>query len=81
MVYILYWEGLVMRERTGLLFDEGDVYGTFWQYRNNPAEHERQQPHKQPNHNTDDTWIILLGILFTIGFLALLATTTLWNVF
>ena len=55
------------------LLDNLDGSASYWQYRYNPAEYERQQPHKQADHNTDDTWIILLGILGTIGFLALLA--------
>jgi len=54
---------------------------SYWQYRHNPAEYERQQPPKQADDDSDDTWIILLCILFTIGFLALLAKTTLWSIF
>ena len=65
-----------MRKRRGQLVDNWDVNATFLQYRNNPAEYEMQQPHEQASHNTDDTWIIFLCILVTIGFLALLAKTT-----
>ena len=70
-----------MRKRVGQLVDSWDVNATFWQCRNNPADYEMQQPNKQVSYNTDDTWIIWLGIVFTIGFLVLLATTTLWNMF
>jgi len=69
-----------MRKRVGQLVDSWDVNAAFWQCRNNPADYEMQQPREQANHNTDDTWITLL-VLFTIGFLVLLATTTLWNMF
>jgi len=57
--------------------DNVNASASYWQYRCNPAEYERQQPYKQAERNSDDTWIILLCILFTIGFLALLAKTTL----
>ena len=70
-----------MKKRTGQLLNDWDVCGTFWQYRNNPAEYDVQKPDSQANANKDDTWIILLSILFTIGFLVLLASTTLWNMF
>jgi hypothetical protein len=53
-----------------------DVGSTYWQYRHNPAEYEIKQPVQQVKQDTDDTWIILLGILGTIGFLALLAKAT-----
>ena len=69
-----------MTKPEGQLFDNRDCSAAFWQYRHNPAEYERQQPHKQANPNTDDTWTIFLGIVFTIGFLALLAITTLRNI-
>jgi len=55
------------------LLDNLDGSAAYWQYRYNPAEYEKKQPHEQANQNTDDTWFILLGILGTIGFLALLA--------
>jgi hypothetical protein len=79
MSYILLWGSLLMSKRDGQLFDNWDGSTAFWQYRHNPAGSEKQQPHKQSNQNTDDTWIIFLGILFTIGFIALLAITTLGN--
>jgi hypothetical protein len=54
-----------------------DVGSTYWQYRHNPAEYEIKTSHQQANQNADDTWIILLGVLGTIGFLVLLAKATL----
>ncbi len=61
------------------LLDNLGAGTSYWQYRHNPEECEIQLPLKQENQNTDDTWIILLCILFTIGFLALLAKTTFWS--
>jgi hypothetical protein len=49
---------------------------SYWQYRNNPAEYQTKQPLKQENQQADDTWIILLGVIVTIGFLAMLIKTT-----
>ena len=69
-----------MRKRRGQLVNDWNVNASFLQYRNNPAEYEMQQPHEQASHNTDDTWIILLSIVFTIGFLVLLAATTVWSI-
>ena len=69
-----------MTKQERQLLDNLDGSASYWQYRHNPAKYERQQPHKQADHNTDDTWIILLCILFTIGFVALLAKTTLWSI-
>ena len=66
-----------MRKQESQLLDILDGSASYWQYRYNPAEYERKQPHKQANQNTDDTWIILLGIIGTIGFLALLAVKVL----
>ena len=66
-----------MTKQERQLLDNLDGSASYWQYRHNPAKYERQQPHKQADHNTDDTWIILLGILGTIGFLALLAVKVL----
>ena len=54
-----------------------DVGSAYWQYRHNPAEYEIKQPNQQADQNADDTWIIILGVLGTIGFLVLLAKTTL----
>ncbi len=80
MVYILYCGGLHMRKRRGQLIDNWDVNATFLQYRNNPAEHEMQQPDEQASHDADDTRIILVSIVFAIGFLVFLATATVWNI-
>ena len=54
-----------------------DVGSTYWQYRHNQAQYEIKTPHQQANQNTDDTWVILLGVIGTIGFLVLLAKATL----
>ena len=59
------------------ILDNWDSSAEYWQYRYNQTECERKQPHKQANQNTDDTGIILLWILGTIGFLVLLAATIL----
>ena len=69
-----------MTKRVGQLFDSYDVSASFWQYRNSLAEYERRQPHEPADHNTDGTWFTLLGIVFTIGFLVLLATKTVWSI-
>ena len=69
-----------MTKQEGQLLGNMDNSTAFWHYRHNPAEYERQQPQKQANPNADDTWILFLGILFTIGFLALLAITTLRSI-
>ena len=66
-----------MTKREGQLCANMDNSTAFWQYRHKPAEYERQQPHRQADPNTHDTWIMFLGILFTTGFVALLAITTL----
>lgn len=66
-----------MAKQERQLLDNWDGSVAYWQYRYNPPEYERKQPHNQANQNADDTWIILLGILVTIGFLALLAATVL----
>lgn len=65
----------MIKQETKLLdyMDSGTAY---WQYRHNPAEYQSKQPHEQVNQNTNDTWIIMLGILGTIGFLILLAIKT-----
>ena len=66
-----------MTKPEGQLFDNREGSAAFWQHGHNPAEYERQQPHKQANPNRGDSWTIFLGILFTIGFIVLLAVTTL----
>jgi len=69
-----------MAKQERRLLDNWDSSAAYWEYRHNPAEYERQQPHKQENHKTADAWIMLLAILLTIGFLAFLAKTTLWSI-
>ena len=65
-----------MAKREEQLFDNLDGSVVSWQYSQNyPAEHERQQSHMQANHNTGGT-CMLLCILFTIGFITLLAIKT-----
>ncbi len=69
-----------MAKQEERLLDYLDSGSAYWQYRHNP-EYESKQPHGQAiqnraNQNTDDTWIILLGIIGTIGFLILLAVKT-----
>jgi len=82
MFYILSWEGLIMAKQERQLLCNFDVGSAYWQCRHNPAEYEIKQPPKQANQNTtDDTWVMLLWILGTIGFLAVLAKTTLSSVF
>jgi hypothetical protein len=65
-----------MAKQESRLLDYLDAGTAYWQYRYNPAEDGKKQPHEQANQATDDTWIILLGILGTIGFLALLILKT-----
>lgn len=62
-----------MTKQERQLLDNLDSSTAYWQYRYNQVEYERKQPHEQANQNTDDTGIILLWILGTIGFLVLLA--------
>jgi len=81
MFYILDWEGLTMTKQERQSIGNWDGCAAYWQYRHNPEQYELQQPHKQVNQSTDDTWVKLLWILGTIGFLAVLAKTTLWSMF
>lgn len=60
-----------MAKQESRLLDYLDANTAYWQYRHNP-EYKSKQPHEQASQNTDDTWILLLGILGTIGFLCLL---------
>jgi hypothetical protein len=69
-----------MAKQERQLLANWDSSAAYWQYRCNPAGYERKQPHKQANQNTDDTEIILLCILGTIGFLAALAGMILWSI-
>ena len=70
-----------MSKQEKRLLDYLDASAAYWQYRHNPG-YEGKQPHEQAiqnqaSQNTDDTWIILLGILGTIGFVILLVLKTL----
>jgi len=69
-----------MAKKESQLLDNLDGSASYWQYRHKPAEYEIKQPQMQANQKTDDSWIILLGILGTIGFLTLLATKVLKNI-
>ena len=65
-----------MIKQESKILDYQDAGTAYWQYRHNLTENQRIQPREQANQNTDDTWIMLLGILGTIGFLILLAIKT-----
>ena len=65
----------MIKQETKLL-DYMDSSTAYWQYRHNSTEYDSKQLHEQANQNTDDKWIMLLGILGTIGFLVLLAIKT-----
>jgi len=65
-----------MTKQETKLLDYLDPSAAYWQYRHNP-EYKSKQPYEQANQNTDDTWIMLLGILGTIGFVILLVLKTL----
>ena len=71
-----------MSKQESKVLDYMDSDTAYWQYRHNPSEYESKQSYEQAihdraNQSADDTWIILLGILGTIGFLVLLAIKTL----
>jgi hypothetical protein len=65
-----------MAKQESKLLDYLDASTAYWQYRYNPAENQIKQPHEQVSRKTDDAWILLFGILGTIGFLVLLAIKT-----
>ena len=65
-----------MTKHESKLLNYLDSNSAYWQYDLNPAENQIKQPHGQANQHADDTWILLLGILGTIGFLILLAVKT-----
>jgi phage shock protein PspC (stress-responsive transcriptional regulator) len=81
MFYILNWEGLTMTKQERQFIGNWGGCAAYWQYRHNPEQYELQQPQKQASQYADDTWVRLLWILGTIGFLAVLAKTTLWSMF
>ena len=53
-----------------------DGSATYWQHRNNPAECQRERPLQQEHQSSDDSWILLLGILGTLVFLVFLVKET-----
>lgn len=67
-----------MTKHKSQLLDHLDGSTSYWQHRFNSAEHEKSHPDKPSSQDTDEMGIfLLLGILFTIGFLGLLVFTTL----
>jgi len=52
-----------------------------WQYRQSAAEYEEKRSYEQVSHGEDDSWVLLVWILGTIGILVVLAKTTLWSFF
>lgn len=52
-----------------------------WQYRQDAMEYADKQSYEQVNHGEDDSWVLLLWVLGTIGILVVLAKTTLWSFF
>lgn len=68
-----------MTKRGKLLLENYESKTGFWEYRNGSPECERTPSYRQENQSADDTWIMWLWILGTIGFLALLAKTTFWD--
>jgi hypothetical protein len=78
MSYILNWGGLIMTKSKEHVVDNLDGSTSYWQYRFKSADREKSQPDRTSRQDTGETGIfLLLGILFTIGFLALLLITTL----
>jgi len=70
-----------MAKQERQLLCNSDIGAAYWQYRHNPAQYGIKQPPKRANQDADDTWVRLLWILGTIGFLVVLAKTTLSSVF
>ena len=67
----------MMIKHKGQLLDNQDGSTSYWQVRFQSADVEKTRPYKQTSPQSDASWSIWLGILFTIGFLALLVITTL----
>lgn len=65
-----------MAKQERQLIYNSDGNASNWQYRQNPAEYQREQPLKQENQSADDSWILLLGILGTLVFLVFLVKET-----
>ena len=66
-----------MAKQKGPLLDNLDGSTSYWQVRFKSAECKKPHPYKPSSQDTDDSGVILLAILFTIGFLALIVITTL----
>ena len=78
MCHILNWEGLLMTETEERVWEDMDGSAAYWQYLHRSGEGDGQQLCRQASgHTIDYSGIPLLAILFTIGFLALLAIATL----
>jgi len=67
----------MMVKHKGQLLDNQDGSTSYWQVRFQSADVEKTHAHKQTSPQSDASWSVWLGILFTIGFLALLVITTL----
>jgi hypothetical protein len=62
------------------LWENMDGSAAYWQYLHKSGERDRRQLHEQASEDTTDgSGIMMFAILFTIGFLALLAIATLRN--
>jgi hypothetical protein len=65
-----------MSKQESKVLDYMDAGTAYWQYRHNPVENQKKQLYEQANQATNDTWIILLGIIGTIGFVIMLVLKT-----
>jgi hypothetical protein len=81
VVYTLFWEVLLMTKQERQLIYDWDSRAAYWQYRQNPAEYEPERPYERANQETDDSWVLLLWVLGTIGILVLLVKTTVLSYF
>jgi hypothetical protein len=70
---------MVKQERK--LIYNWDGRAAYWQYRQDAAEYEEKQSYEQVRQDEDDSWVLLLWVLGTIGILVVLAKTTLWSFF
>lgn len=80
MAYILNWEGLMMMKHKGHVLNNLDGSTSYWQYRFNSAEDGKSHPYNQSAQDSSDSWSLWLGLIFTVGFLALLIITTLRSI-
>jgi len=67
----------MMIKHKGQLLDNRDGSTSCWQVRLQSADVDKTHLYKQTSPQSGASWSIWLGILFTIGFLALLVITTL----